>query len=65
MAVSISQYQSQLPVIWFLILIMGNFFIGRERLLPNVAWLGHFSFGLDMTRHAVLLGNSVAQGGMS
>ena len=65
MAVSISQYQSQLPVIWFLISIMGNFFIGRERLLPNVAWLGHFSLGLDMTRHAVLLGNSVAQGGMS
>ena len=65
MVVSTSQYQSQLPVIWFLISIMGNFFIGRERLLPNVAWLGHFSLGLDMTRHAVLLGNSVAQGGMS
>ena len=61
MAVSISQYQSQLPVIWFLISIMGNFFIGRERLLPNVA----FSLGLDMKRHGVLLGNSVAQGGMS
>ena len=65
MAVLISQYPSQLPVIWFLILIMGNFFIGQDRLLPNVAWLGHFSLGLDMTRHAVLLGNSVAQGGMS
>ena len=61
MAVSTSRYQSQLPVIWFLILIMGNFFIGQDRLLPNVA----FSLGLDMTRHGVLLGNSVAQGGMS